>query len=124
MSTIGSFSFIRMTGPQIPALALAVEPINRPAVDGVAFRDDARKVREIMLETIATSTTLAAANVAVDNYAAIKGTLVTIVDDFGRTVNYVMILDVGEVRIQPVSGSSPAGTAYLVKAAWRVKPTQ
>ena len=124
MSAIGAYTFLQMTGPQVPARAAAVEVIERPGVDGSAFREEAQKVPELILNTLAAATTLAAANLACDNYALLKGTLVTVVDQLGRTVPYVMVLDVRVTRVAPCAGSAPVGTNYLVWAQWWVKPTQ
>jgi len=123
MSSIGAASFIRMTGPQIPALASHIEAINRPGVDGEVFRENAKKVQGIQVRTIAWALNLAAANSAIDTYSALKGTLVTVTDDHGRAVNNVMVLNVQVDRIRPILTSSPAGYSHQVEASWALKPT-
>lgn len=123
-SSISSFSFLRMTGPQIPLLASAVDIIDRPGVDGVAHRINALKASEITLFTIEGCELKATAISRPDDYAALKGTTVTIVDDQGRSVDDVLIID---VRIlgppQHVLNPQPVNNNYLVRAAWVVKPT-
>ena len=124
MSSIGAFSFIRMTGPQVPKLAVAMMPIDRAGVDGYAFREDAKKVPDIALQTVEGMALLATANSAADDYAALIGTEVTIVDDMARTVNNVMVLAVQVNRVQEIFTPSPASMGnYLVHASWLVKPT-
>lgn len=123
-SSIGAYTFLSMRGPQIPLLASAVEIIDRPGVDGVAHRINALKATEITLFTLEGIELKATANGRADDYAALKGTTVTIVDDQGRSVDDVLIV---EVRVlsppQYVLNPQPTGNNYLVKAAWVVKPT-
>lgn len=111
-----------MTGPKIPQLATKVETISRDGIDGEAFRSNAKKVPDVTLQTVATASTLAEANLAPDSYAAIIGTQVTVIDDLGRTVSNVMILDVKVTSVRILSISVPAAAA-VVYAVWIVKPT-
>jgi len=112
-----------MVGPQIPALASFVEPIDRPGVDGEAFRQNANKVAAIEIFTKQWVTTLTAANLAIDYYSALKGYTVTVVDDLGRTINNVMVLDVRVNAVQTILTSSPTGYTHQVSAVWYLKPT-
>ena len=123
MSSIGALTFINMTGPQLPALASHIEAIDRPGVNGEAFRENAKKVQGIQVQTTMWVVSLALANAAIDNYSALKGTLVTVIDDNGRTVNNVMVLDVQVNRIRPILTSSPSGYSHSVNATWYLKPT-
>ena len=112
-----------MTGPQVPALAIALEVINRRGVDGEGFVENAKKVEAINKQTIEPVSMLATANWAADDYADLKGTLVTVVDDSGRLVINVMVLDVRVTGVKQVFTSCPAGTNYLITANWVIKPT-
>ena len=112
-----------MTGPQVPSLAIALEVINRRGVDGEGFVENARKVEAINKQTVEAVYALATANCAADDYAALKGSLVMVVDDTGRTVYYVMVLDVRVTLVKQVFTSCPAGTNYLIQADWALKPT-
>jgi len=123
MSSIGALSFINMIGPQLPALASHIEAINRPGVDGEAFRENAKKVEGIQVQTTTWVVSSALANAAIDNYSALKGSLVTVIDDNGRTVNNVMVLDVIVNRITPILISSPLGYSHSINATWYLKPT-
>ena len=122
-AAIGSFTFVSIKGPQVPALAVAMSPIDRAGVDGTAFRQDARKVPEIQLEATAVAADLAAANIACDLYAALVGTLTTIVDDLGRSVGSVAVLGVLVFDVRALVNASPSTAAYLIRSVWRVKPT-
>ena len=123
MSSIGNLNFIRMTGPQVPKLAAAVEIIDRTGVDGTASRIDALKAAEINKFTVQGVETLNIANAAADTYASYKGTHVTICDDLGRTVQSVLVVDVRVTSVQHTPVSDPAEINYLVRAAWVLKPT-
>lgn len=123
-SSIGSETFISMSGPDVPKLAAAVEMIDRPGIDGIAARVDALKAEELTVYTSQKVVDVEAANDKADEYAALKGTKVTVVDDLGRSVSSVLIVDVRVTKKQTVLTSSPAGTGALVWAVWLLKPTK
>ena len=112
-----------MTGPDVPSLAAAVEIIDRPGVNGIASRVDALKAEEITKETVEGVTSLATANTAADDYAALKGACVTVVDDLGRTTYCVLVTDVRVTGKQHIANSDPANINYLIYAVWTLKPT-
>lgn len=51
MSWIAGFQFIKMQGPQIPSKSVRMGVIDRPGVNGVAFRQGPLKAGEITLRT-------------------------------------------------------------------------
>ena len=122
-SGIGSFNFLRMSGPDVPKLAAAVEMIDRPGVDGVASRIDAFKAEELTVYTTEGVTNISTANSRIDSYASLKGTLITVVDDCGRSIDSVLVVDVRVQRKQNVLTSSDPGIGALVFAVWLLKPT-
>ena len=125
MSSIGTFEFLQMQGPQIPLLAKAVEIIDRAATDGTADRIDALKAEELTIYTIEGVEDLATANGRTDDYAALKGGRITVIDDLGREVEEVLIVDVRVIRTpQNIALSVPSGIEYLVSAIWLLKPTK
>ncbi|AQT69970.1 hypothetical protein STSP2_03170 [Anaerohalosphaera lusitana] len=123
MSTIGTITFLRMTGPQLPSLSTVVVPFQRPGVAGAGFRKEAAKADDYVLETVQAVGSQVSANQAANAYAAYKGQLVTVVDDTGKTTNAVMVLDARVTRVARVATSIPAGTEYLVYGRWSLKPT-
>jgi len=123
MSSIGSETFLSLSGPDIPKLAAAVEIIDRPGVNGTANRVDALKAEELTIYTLQSVADISAANAAVDDYAGLKGTKVTVEDDQGRSVSDVLVVDVRVIKKQKVLISSPSGTGALVWAVWLLKPT-
>lgn len=124
-SSIGTFEFLQMQGPQIPLLASAVEIIDRAGTDGTAYRVDALKAEELTIYTIEGVEAKADANDRADDYSALKGTLVTVIDDLDREVENVLVVDVRVIRTpQTILNSVPADINYLVSAIWLLKPTQ
>ena len=123
MSSIGAYSFLKMEGPQIPMLAAAMEIIDRTGVDGTDSRENALKAEDITKYTTQGVTLTAWANAAADYYAALKGTYVTVVEDMGRTVYYVLVIDVRVLGVQRIFNPDPPGNNYLIRAVWLLKPT-
>ena len=123
MSSIGGITFIKLEGPKIPQMAYRIETIDREGVDGEAFRLNAEKVPEITVRTIQAVETLSSANAAPDTYAALIGTYVTVIDDLGRSVTNIMVLDAKALHTQTVETPSPSSYNYLVYGIWTLKPT-
>ena len=112
-----------MDGGQLHKLSSQVEEFSRPGVDGVGFRVKAKKAPTGQKHTFEGVTLLANANASAEAYEAIKGTLVTVIDDSGRTVTNVMVIDVQVMRVTATLLSVPAGNNYLVEAVWTLKAT-
>ncbi len=122
MGSIGNYSFKKMYSPQMPKLSVVMEEIDRKGKDGVVFCSHGRKAQEVEVNTVAIADTLNEANSASERYRALIGSAVTMVDDQGRTIPNVMILDVNVYHVQKVAISTPIA-AYLVYAIWRLKAT-
>ena len=123
MSFIGAFEFLRMEGPQVPKLAAAVAIIDRQGTNSIASRVDALKAEEITVYTLEGITSVTTARAAADDYAALKGTQVTIVDDMGRSVSNVLVVDVRVTGVQETLFSDPPDLNYWINAVWLLKPT-
>ena len=107
---IGAYFLYDMRGTVVPA-ATQVEPIARPGVDGMAYRDTGSRAHESNLYTV----TMLAATTDVDGrlaqYKALVGTEVTVLDAFGSTFSNVMVLDVQFIGQRVFSGvCSTAGS--------------
>ena len=114
---------MKMEGPQVPMLASAMEIIDRSGTDGTGSRENALKAEDITKYTTEGVTLQTTANLSADDYAALKGTYVTVVDDMGRTVTYVLVIDVRVLGAQLVLNPDPTGNNYLIRAVWLLKPT-
>ncbi len=121
MSSIGALTFFKMTGIQLPPLATELKTTEQRAIDGEGFVENARKSEASIVETIEMVSALATANMAANDYADIKGTIVTVVEDLGRTVNNVLVLDVRVMGVKQVFAPSIEGANYLIKANWVLK---
>lgn len=124
MAQIGSITFERMSGGSIPKLASAVEIIDREGIDSTGERKNAKKAGFIYVTTTKSYTSLNDLKDAVDNYALLKGSRVTVIDDLGREVNEVLVVDVKVPRLQCYANSSPTGKVGVAYANWVLKPTQ
>ena len=120
MSAIGGFSFLRMDGEPLSALRAAVEPINRPGVDGIATRTPADKSPGVQKQTIEPYTLLANANTAKAAYEALQGSYVTVTDDMGAVTANVLVVRVSGVRVQAVFSSADPTINFLVYATWEL----
>jgi len=123
MASIGSISFIRMTGPKIPQALPVVQTIDREGIDLSAFRIQAYKNAEITVRTVQSVSTAALANAAPNAYAALIGSTVTVVDDLDLTTTDVLVVDARVVRTQLLAASAPTGSAALVYGVFVLRPT-
>jgi len=121
MASIGGQSFITLRG-SVTAQAQALTPIERPGVDGVGYRQKGKRGEVVTLTSVADTNNATTTTAA---YVALRGTLVTVVEDAGRTSYYVAVLDVIITRVRAVSGAVGGLTAgaYLVDATWTLQPT-
>jgi len=123
MSTIGGFTFFEMRGEKLQPAADRLAILSRPGTDGEVIREEPQKTRPFEKQTIEAYTVLATANNAAVDYAALIGTLVTVVDELNWTAYNVLIADVQNIRVVPVINASVANVNYLVSATWVMKPT-
>jgi len=124
MSSIDPINFINMGGHQIPSLAAAVEIIDRPGIDGTGHRITAKKVRETVVYTTEGVDSLSSASDATDRYGELKGTKVTVINDLGREVDNVLVVDVWVMNVQKIIACSDSSIDYIIIAGWLLKPTE
>jgi len=113
---------MRMDGPSLPSIAPRVELIDREGNDSTAFRTNAYKADLFQKETTEGVYALLSAWIAADDYSMLKGSLVTVVEDIGRLIYYILVVDVRVIHIQRSHNSSPPGINYLIRAVWQLKP--
>lgn len=123
--TIGSFSFITfLRGNQSAGEQLA--EITRPGVDGVAFAKTGRRSLSYLVQTQRDVLDGAAAQQLMTDYKAIQGTLVTVVDAHGRSVDNVAVVEVREASVRPVKtlvGGAAEANEIMVSAEWTLRDT-
>lgn len=123
MSSIGIFTFIRMDGEELAAGSIQVIQHSRPGIAGVVFDFRAAKAPMIQKVTREGVANAAVSNAADEDYKALKGSLVTVVDDHGRTNLSVMVVDVKVIRKQPMLLDVPNNHGYHVEAEWMLQST-
>jgi hypothetical protein len=95
MSSIGGQEFSIMRGVPI-ALSQTVEEWRVPGLDGYGAQTLGKGDGLFRLETVAYL--IGTADTLIANCLALKGTLVTIVDDWGSTVNNVLVKGINASR--------------------------
>lgn len=123
MSSIGIFGFIRMRGGELGILSTQVIKHSRPGIDGVVFDFRAAKAPLIQKVTREGVANAAVANGSEEDYKALKGSLVTVVDDHGRTNLFVMVVDVRVIIKFPMLLDVPNNYGYHVEAEWQLQST-
>lgn len=121
MGSIGNFSFIQMKGPGIPEPSAGVESLDRPWVDGSAWRAMATKGAEFEIETYEGVANVTTANTTEEAYKALIGQLVTVIDDLGQVKPDVLVQGVRVVRKQRLLNPTDSSVSYLIQAVWALK---
>lgn len=125
MASIGGRTVLRLKGIIEPATGEKLQDITRPGVDGVAYRKVGKRASRTQLTTIVD---LASGNVEteIDEYKALEGTLVTIVDEAGITWSNVAVLMVRPLPIRRVASSVGGinGGTRILTCQWVVQATE
>ena len=126
MAAIGDISFITIKGTPRP-MGMETEPLTRPGVDGTAFRELGTRGQPFQVTTIVDVDDAADAKTALESYAALRATLVTLTDDLGNSWANVMVIDVEPIEVKAVEsgvgGLSQTG-GVLVSARWTLQCTE
>lgn len=126
MSSIGGRTVISITGDLDLGTGERLEDITRANVDGRSFRKVGKMGTPFEVTTVVDLVTAGAAASEFEAYEGLQGTLVSVVDDTGQTVQNVAVLDVRRtgpvVRVvSPVGGVNGGG--YLLTARWSLVAT-
>ena len=117
MGAIGGIVFARIVGPQIGAPYPQPKLINRPGTDGQVVRLMPAKSAPVQWDTIEWVLPDRDAALAQERYNAIKPAFVTAIDDLGRFMDLVVVLDVKVLRVQKLAVAVPPAN-YAVYARW------
>ena len=124
MASIGEQSVYIRRG-RVPAAGGRAELIPPlPGQDATRYRQIGLRSAESRIETVAFSTTVAAAAAAVTAYKGLQGTSVTVVDELGLTHAGVRVMDVSgpegpEIRLRRCLVAGAA--RVMVEAVWTVR---
>ncbi len=123
MSTIGGYTVLTLTGPQIVPTAETVEDISRAAQDGHAYRTMGKRAPAVQVRTFMDFATATSAQTIVASYRALQGTLITVVDDHSVTTTSVMVEAVENIQIRRVAKSAggTANATQTVTALWTLR---
>ena len=120
MSSIGNFNFMTMSRAKIAEPTVVVQIFDRPGSDGIVYRKGAAKPKETVLNTKEGVSSISIGNGRQEDYAALKGTKVTIINDMGRTSQNVLIVDVDVELVREIINGSDADIEAMVYATWQV----
>lgn len=120
---IGLYQFLSLEGG-IEAIKPTFERVDRPGVDGMAYRALGYKAKEFqLLSTIDLASIANAANAEAD-YLAYVGQVKTIVQK-GISYNNMLVLDVGnfqkqilEIGLGGLTNGGGTASAVLLRATW------
>lgn len=129
-SSIGGISQICIKGPPLATMGQAVEIITRPGVDGVAAKQYGLRPGVNQAVSVTDAEDASDVTTLLEAYDALKGALVTVVDDLGRTHNNVLVQDCQAVQAKAISGAggyvrcTTTPPTYLVYASWMLLVTE
>lgn len=123
MATIGAQSFIRLIGPPLMPMIERYETITRPNVDGVAYKERGKGNEAVELESLTECQDAAGVTNAIAAYKALVGTVVTVVDDAGRSITNVFVEEMRPLSqkafIGAVGGTYTSGVH--LRCIWRLR---
>jgi len=123
---IGSEEFIRLDWPQ-HSQGEMIREITRPGTNGVAFQAIGKRSRAVRARTVIDLADEATADAKYASYVAdLRGSLQTVIDDFGQTHEDVMIIDVQKLneRVCETAVGGINGGKVLLLCDWIFQETK
>jgi len=114
MGLIGGYSFARIADMPLALAGVDLEVITRKGVPGKALWPSGITADPKTVECVYLLGSLGAIGVAVTNFAALKGTIVTVVDDLGNTYYNVWVKNQRPIRQFKPLASTNAAVAYVL----------
>lgn len=118
MASIGGYTVLTMDRLPEPAGHETLRTA-RPGVNGVSARTEGLRAPVTSVRTRTLVTTSGQAKTVPESYAALKGSLVTVVDDYGNTVTNVMVEDVRVTGVTRVGVAVPT-TYAIIECEWEL----
>jgi hypothetical protein len=116
----GTFPFISISG-EFKRSGQTLEDITRKGTDGQAFRLTGQRGEMFDVEATVDLTDYPTAQSLWDSLIALRGSIVTIVDDFGQSFDQIIVHNVGRPKQRPglsavggVNSNSPVGQARSI----------
>jgi len=116
MATIGGYYMISLSHRPQP-MGETVREITRPEADGQAYAKQGLRAEATLAYAATDCASAAAARTEMAAYAAMRGALVTVVDDLGESYTNVLVVDVrerGRKVVCTAVGGVRAGTVLLL----------
>ena len=117
-ASIGTFSFLIMNGDLDPP-GPEVEAIQRPGINGTAWRFLGSKGLPFQVETMAFITNSVNAGIQINNYRQSVGTDLTMIDPIGNT--YYIYVEAVKSKQPKCVNSSNMGPGYLIESQWTLR---
>ena len=117
MGFIGGIGFAQVTGPQLEAPFPFPKLSSRPGTDGQVVRLMPAKSEPIEWNTIEWVLPALNAAEAIERYRALQLDFVDAIDDLGRSMGWVVVLDVQVIKVVPLAIAVPPAN-YAVYARW------
>lgn len=127
MPSIGGFDVLFLSGTPHPG-GPSLEDITRKNAAGVSFRQLAATTGPFELRSFVEFSTAAEAHAELDDYQALRGTLISLTTDTGATFS-----SVGVIKVEPASPIRPVGRvvgginvndgdgAWLLECVWTLQ---
>ena len=117
MANIGGILFVTAVGGQIALPYPRVKMIDRPGTDGRVVRFMPAKAEPVEWQTIEWVLLADAALAAQNRYDLLRTGYVATIDDCGRSVGFVVVLDVQVIKVRRLAVATPPAN-YAVYARW------
>lgn len=126
-ASIGSFTFLTLKGGVSIGSGMTLQEITRPNVDGISYRKVGKRGEPFQVNTVIDLLNYPTAKTRVSDYAAMQGTLVTLVEESGSTWNNVLVLNTRHVETVPIRssvGGITANSLVLLSMVWTLRMTE
>lgn len=121
MGSIGGYSFRSMDGFPPNLAGYIHSDVTRPGVMGVALTPTGRRGQPFSATTLTACSDVYNVGAAMTTYAAMKGSIVTAVDDFGNSWANLIVRDVQRVRAFYAPVSTDPFYPYNLICVWTLE---
>ena len=122
-ATSTTLTFLRLHGVPQP-LAERVEIIERPGVDGQAFRATGTRSEAQTWRSLVDLADAASCKTVYQSYRTQRGRIVTLTDELGNAWSTVVVLDVRQVRAAKVgtfAGGLNSPSSHILECEWTLQ---
>lgn len=119
MAVIGGIVFAQAVGGQIAVPYPRVKLLDRPGTDGRLVRFMPAKAEAVEWQTVEWVLNEALALAAQNRYDYLRTGYVAVIDDTGRSITLVVVLDVRVIEVQRLAVAVPPAN-YAVHARWQL----